>query len=676
LLRDISLVAASPPGQEGQSLACDWFCFPSSDDNSGYALTATMARIRTIRGYGIALVVLTALVLGTSLTAAAQDPIHWSIEYTGKDVIHAGQTFDVDLTAAIDPTWHLYAVNQPPGGPVPLAIGVAAGRTFSLAGEVGSWLPKTGHDPNFNLETLFYDERAAFTVPVEVAPSTKDGPYKLGITVTYQTCNDRLCLPPREEQLALNVFVGTPPIGISAISSVEEPSDSKPATTAAVARVPDMAAGSARANTLLEYLSLAVVMGALSLLTPCVFPMIPITVSYFTNRAGRSRRDAVIQALVYGLGIVLTFTAVGFTIAVGFGASGLNRFAADPWLNLGIMALFVVFALSLFGVYELALPSRLVTLAAKADSGRGRHVGTLLMGLAFTLTSFTCTVPFLGALLVVAAQGDWQWPLAGMLAFSTVFAIPFVILAFAPQLLSALPRSGVWLIGVKATMGLLELAAAMKFLSNADLVWGWGIFTRQVVIVSWIIVAAVLAVYLAGRVRLGPAPRLGRPGFARVAATAACVFLCVWLVMGLSGRRLGELEAFLPPADVHAASGSELTWLTNDYETALAEAKRQDRPILVDFTGYTCTNCRWMEANMFPKPEIARELAEYVRVRLYTDGRGEVYRRYQQMEQQLFGTVALPFYAVFTPSGEPVVSFGGLTRDPNEYLRFLRKGLE
>jgi thiol:disulfide interchange protein len=635
-----------------------------------------MALRSKLRGYWSAFLGLLVLVIGLPLPAAAQDPIHWSVSYPDKGIVRAGHTFDVELAADIDPSWHLYAVEQPPGGPVPLLIGVAAGPTFSLAGEIGSWLPKTALDPNFNLETLFYDERAAFSVPIEVAPSTKDGLYRLVVTVTFQTCNDRLCLPPKEEELALDVFVGSPPAGISAVSSVATPEETTSDTAMTAERVPDMASASARANTLFEYLSLAVVMGALSLLTPCVFPMIPITVSYFTSRAGRSRRDAVLQALVYGLGIVLTFTAVGFTIAVGFGASGLNRFAANPWLNLGIMALFVLFALSLFGVYELALPSRLVNLAAKADSGRGRHVGTLLMGLAFTLTSFTCTVPFLGALFVVAAQGDWQWPLAGMLAFSTVFAVPFVVLAFAPQLLRALPRSGVWLIGVKAAMGMLELAAAMKFLSNADLVWGWGLFTRPVVIVSWITVAAVLAVYFSGFSRLGPAPRLGRPGLARGVAAVACLLLCVWLAMGLSGRRLGELEAFLPPADLHAATGTELTWLTNDYEAALAEATRQGRPILVDFTGYTCTNCRWMEANMFPRPEVSRELAEYVRLRLYTDGRGEIYRRYQQMEQQLFGTVALPFYAVLTPSGEPVVSFGGLTRDSNEYLRFLRKGLE
>jgi len=206
------------------------------------------------------------------LMASAQNPVHWSIARTDKDAIRAGQTFDVELTAEIDPTWHLYAINQPPGGPVPLAIGVGAGRTFSLAGEIGSWLPKTGVDPNFNLETLFYEERASFTMPIDVAPNVREGPHKLGVTVAYQTCNDRLCLPPREEELALNVYVGTPPAGIPAISSVTDIAAPKADVATPIGRVTDMAAASAGANTLWGYLSLAVAMGALSLLTPCVFP--------------------------------------------------------------------------------------------------------------------------------------------------------------------------------------------------------------------------------------------------------------------------------------------------------------------------------------------------------------------------------------------------------------------
>jgi thiol:disulfide interchange protein DsbD len=226
-------------------------------------------------------------------------------------------------------------------------------------------------------------------------------------------------------------------------------------------------------------------------------------------------------------------------------------------------------------------------------------------------------------------------------------------------------------------MGLLELAAAMKFLSNVDLVWNWGIFTRPVVLAIWVLIAIALVVYLAGLVRLGQAPKLGRPGLPRLAAVAAGLVLGVWLASGLSGRSLGELEAFLPPADLDGlANGSELPWIINDYDAALATAKQQDRPLIVDFTGYTCTNCRWMEANLFPKPEVARELARFVRVRLYTDGRGEMFRRYQAMEQHWFGTVALPYYAVVSAEGQPVVAFGGLTRNPVEFVTFLRRGLE
>jgi thiol:disulfide interchange protein DsbD len=434
-------------------------------------------------------------------------------------------------------------------------------------------------------------------------------------------------------------------------------------------------AAASRASTLGAYIGLAAIMGALSLLTPCVFPMVPITVSYFTNRARKSRGEAVVQALVYGLGIILTFTAVGFTLAVGFGASGLNRFAADPWLNLAVTAMFIAFAASLFGVWEIALPSKLVNAASRADSGKGRVAGTLLMGLAFTLTSFTCTAPFLGTLLVVASQGDWQWPLAGMLAFSAIFALPFVILAFVPQILASLPRSGPWLIAVKAVMGIVEIAAAMKFLSNVDLVWGWNIFTRNVVLGTWVVLAVVLVVYLAGLVKLGPVPRLGRPGAGRWALTAGAVALAVWLTSGLGGRRLGELEAFLPPADLSAMEG-ELHWDENNWDEVLAAATASDDRIFIDFTGYTCTNCRWMEANMFTRPDVMRELARYKRVRLYTDRPGEPYRGYQTMQEQLFQTVALPLYAVMTPDGKPLVYFSGLTRDPAEFIAFLRAGLD
>ncbi len=622
-----------------------------------------------------------------SPAALAQNPVVWSIERADSATLKAGATFTVLVKAEIEFGWHLYGTTQPSGGPVATQVSVADNAPFSQAGTLGAETTIEGFDPNFNIVTQYYDDHTVFRVPMRIAATAKDGWYTLTVNARYQSCNDTLCIPPRTQALRLAVVVGNPsalpppaPTAVSpeppgaASASAPAPVTGEATPVATRRKVPDLAAADA-ATTLSAYVGLAALMGALSLLTPCVFPMVPITVSYFTNRAGRSRRDSIAHALVYGLGIVLTFTALGFALAILFGASGLNQFASNPWLNIGIALLFVTFAFSLFGVYEVALPSRVVTAASKASSGGG-YGGTLLMGLAFTLTSFTCTAPFLGTLLVVAAQGDWQWPMAGMLAFSAVFALPFVALALAPRLLASLPRSGSWLVGVKATMGLLELAAAMKFISNVDLVWGWGIFTRDVVLITWIAIAAVLAVYLAGLVRLGHAPRMSRPGFGRMVATAAAVTLGVWLALGVSGRRLGELEAFLPPADAaHLAEGGELPWIVNDYDAALAQAAATGQRILVDFTGYTCTNCRWMEANMFPRPEVAREMSHFVRVRLYTDGQGALYERFQKMEEDMLGTVALPYYAALEPDGQPVVAFGGLTRDAQQFVRFLRRGL-
>jgi thiol:disulfide interchange protein DsbD len=206
-------------------------------------------------------------------------------------------------------------------------------------------------------------------------------------------------------------------------------------------------------------------------------------------------------------------------------------------------------------------------------------------------------------------------------------------------------------------------------------VWGWNIFTRNVVLATWVVLAVILVVYLAGVMKLGPVPRLGRPGAARWAVTAGAVALAVWLTSGLGGRRLGELEAFLPPADL-AAMSDELHWEENDYEGALKKAATTGQRVFVDFTGYTCTNCRWMEANMFTKQEVKVELARYVRARLYTDRPGEPYRGFQLMQERIFGTVALPLYAVMTPEGDAVVYFSGLTRDPAEFLAFLRRGLD
>lgn len=420
-----------------------------------------------------------------------------------------------------------------------------------------------------------------------------------------------------------------------------------------------------------SFLWLAAVTGALSLLTPCVFPMIPITVAFFNQRR-ENESHALRHAILFGLGIIVTFTALGLGLAVLVGAAGLAQFASNPWVNIIIGGLFIGFALSLFGVYDLPLPfsNRFLNQVDKsARDGSGRAVGSVLMGFAFTLASFTCTAPFVGPLLVSASRGDWQVPLAGMAVFSTVFAAPFFILALVPAWTASLPRAGGWLNDVKVLVGLFEIAAALKFFSNADLVWGTGILSRSVVLAAWMLIALLAAAYLAVRIA-----RNRNGSTLRWMGPALATGIAIWLGVGMKGKSLGELEAFLPPSEISTpGAATDLQWILNDQQRALTTASQTGRLVFVDFTGYTCTNCRWMEANMFSRPEVSASLSNYVLSRLYTDGEGEVYEKQQAFQERHFGTVALPLYAIVDGNGRTVRTFSGLTRNPREFIAFLRK---
>ena len=380
-----------------------------------------------------------------------------------------------------------------------------------------------------------------------------------------------------------------------------------------------------------QFLWLAASAGALSLLTPCVFPMVPITVSYFTQHGAATRSASIRQALLFGLGIVASFTALGLVLAVFVGATSVVQLAANPWVNLALAGVFIAFALNLFGVYQVAIPSRWLAALDRMqrDPGlRGRVwgvAGAALTGLTFTLTSFTCTAPFVGTVLVTAAQGSWRLPLVGMLVYSTVFALPFCLLALAPQTVRKLPRANRWLVGAKVMMGFVELAAALKFLSNADLVWGWGLFTRQVVLASWVALALLAAGYVLVVMPRGSVVGNAQPRAGRALVAGGWLAIGAWLATGLAGRPLGALEAFLPleeGASSSAAVPVALPWRLNDYAASLAQAKAGGKRVFIDFTGYTCTNCRWMEANMFTRPDVRAELRRYVLSRLFTNGDG------------------------------------------------------
>jgi thiol:disulfide interchange protein DsbD len=559
-----------------------------------------------------------------------------------------------------------------------------------LAGPIVEPAPQFQFDTNFNVDTAFFETEALFTIPVKVLAGAQPRQH-VQVDIFYQVCNDRTCLPPTVVSATSEMRIAGPSSASATTTQlVPQPAQQKIETQQSGAANPGRSrlsggSGSAVTSTadpsFLHFLLLAMAMGGLSLLTPCVFPMIPITVSYFSSHAGTTRREAVSQALVYAIGIILTFSALGLALAIVFGAGGVNRLAANPWVNLLITAIFLAFALSLFGAFLLQLPSGLMTRLDSAARNRTgtRFAGALLMGLTFTLTSFTCTAPFVGTLLVMAAQGRIVWPLAGMLAYSSVFALPFFALALAPQMTAMLPKSGGWMNSVKAVMGFLEIAAAMKFLSNADLVWGWGIFTRNTVLAVWIAVGILTVVYILGYFRLPHDSPVTAIGAVRLMAAAAFLSVTIALVPGLFGRPLGELDSFLPPAESSSSTVAAATetpqgpsWILNDYDEARRQASRDGKFVFVDFTGYTCTNCRWMELNMFPRPEVARELDKFIRVRLYTDGSGDLYRRQQDLQRSMFRTVALPLYAIVQPDGTPVTSFAGLTRKPDEFVEFLK----
>ncbi|HEY8560012.1 MAG TPA: cytochrome c biogenesis protein CcdA [Pyrinomonadaceae bacterium] len=628
------------------------------------------------------------IVLFLPALAAAQNPVSWSLESDAKGkALKNGETFKAKLKAAIDGEWHLYAVEQPAPGPLgaPTAtrITVSDNSPFALDGKTTSSAPITKFDPNFQMETRFFAKSAEFYLPLKA--NADAGGDELAINARFQVCNDTVCLPPRTVKVS---FSGFEDVKKSALA-VENGGQSsvvggqKETQTENQIRNPNSEIQNPNDLPISSFIWLAVTLGALSLLTPCVFPMIPITVSYFTNHASHSRAKAVRLATIYSLGIIATFTILGMLLAIFVGAAGINLFAANPWVNVIITAIFLLFAFNLFGAYEIQIPSTLLTRLdnlTRSKEGEGSGiVGALLMGLTFTLTSFTCTSPFVGTILVSASQGNWQMPLVGMLAFSTVFALPFFVLALAPQLVSQLPRAGGWMNSVKVTMGFLEVAAAMKFISNVDLIWKWGVFTRSFVLAIWIAIGIILAVYLLGKFQLFHDTKPEKIGAIRLVSAILSLAISFYLLTGLFGAKLGELESFLPPdlenssSKVFGRSKDELSWIDNDLEKALARAKAENKRVFVDFTGYTCTNCRWMEANVFPKREVEAEMSKYVLARLYTDGEGEVYERQQLFQEKNFQTVALPFYAILEADGKSVATFPGLTRNTPEFVDFLQK---
>jgi thiol:disulfide interchange protein DsbD len=404
--------------------------------------------------------------------------------------------------------------------------------------------------------------------------------------------------------------------------------------------------------------------------------MIPITMSFFLNQSeGRSRAQQVFQAALFCLGIIALFTLIGFSLTALVGPFGVIQLASNPWVNAVIAAVFIALAFSMFGAFEIQLPSGLLT-KLNAASGSGGVAGTLLMGLTFSLTSFACVGPFVGTLLAASVTGNRLQPTLGMMSFATGLALPFFVLAMFPSVLKKMPRSGGWLARVKVVMGFVILAWALKYLSNVDQVLQWNFLTRERFLAAWFVLFLLPGLYLLGQLAMEGIKRDENVSIGRMLTGSLFVIFAVSLLPGMFGAKLGELEGYIPlPSEgsigASPASGEKLTWMKNDLKGALAKARAEGKLVFVNFTGYACTNCHWMKANMFTRGDIREAMSKFVLVELYTDGTDAMSEENQKLQESKFQTVAIPFYAILDPDEKVIATFPGLTKNPGEYLAFL-----
>ena len=593
-----------------------------------------------------------------------------------RELLRAGEIVSLIINVDVAEGYYIYS-SDPSQSLSPTTIDWNDSLYFSKISIIHEPIPKIKYDPNFKMDIGYHSGTVQFKQDLQILKSLDPGSYSKSGTFQYQVCDPKICIPHWEDySVNLIISPGEPreEFIFPLISDYESKKHINNSSN--VNELNDVIE-----KGLTSFILFAIGMGFLALLTPCVFPMIPITVSFFTKMGEDKNSSPLYSSSIYTIGIITIFTSLGLILALSLGATGANQLASNPWVNLFIAALFVYFAFSLFGHYEIQIPSVIRQFSTQQEQ-KGGVVGILFMALTFTLTSFTCTVQFVGLLLVAASQGEFFWPVIGMIAFSSAFASPFFFLALFPQYLAKLPQSGGWLNSVKVIMGFLELGAAMKFLSNSDLVWQWGIFTYQSVLSVWAIISFMMGIYLLGKIKLPHDSEIKVVGVPRLILSTIFLSFSIYLTSGLFGQPLhGLIDSYLPPKmDISTINKNEksieneLIWYDN-FSEGLNIGIEKNKPIFIDFTGYTCTNCRWMETNIFVDREVEKLFKEFILVKLYTDG-GKYYRENQKIEVERFGTAALPFYVILSPDNQEVSRFHGMDPDVNKFVAFLANALE
>jgi len=636
--------------------------------------------------------------------AQVLDPIKWT---TSVEKI-SDTEYNLIATANIDAGWHLYSQTVPEGGPIATTFTYDnSEETFTLNDNTVEEEGHTIQDPVFEMEIKFFERQAKFIQNVTVSKETAT----ISGFVEFMVCDDTRCLPPTEIDLEFQLSEKTN-------LSTKTKSDITPTT--AIDKRTNSTDDSSSNKGLWSIFFIAFLSGFAALLTPCVFPMIPMTVSFFTKQS-KNKASGIKNAIIYGICIIVIYLLLGVAVTGIFGADALNALATNVWFNIIFFILLVVFAVSFLGAFEIMLPN---SWANKVDSqaDRGGLVGIFFMALALAIVSFSCTGPIVGTLLVEAASKGGLAPIIGMFGFSLAIALPFALFAAFPGWLNSLPKSGGWLNTVKVVLGFLELALAFKFLSQADLVLQLHILEREVFIAIWIAIFGTLAFYLFGKIKLPHDSPLSHISVGRLSLGLIVLTFTIYMIPGLWGAPLNIISAFPPPQDYSespygvgfsklgsggkASAHGELPegahllaphdiMAFNDYDTGLAYAKKVGKPVMLDFTGWACVNCRKMEQNIWPDPSVLNILKEdVVLISLYVDDKRKleddeivdsqlkpgkklkyIGQKWSEMQTIKYKSNSQPFYVIIDHNEEKLVDPVGYVPDVEDYHTWLEEGI-
>ena len=624
-----------------------------------------------------------------------EDPVTWEFS------LHPSETagmHDVVFHASVDTCWHIYSQHlDDPNGPLPTWFSVELPQGAVGQGDVQECEPIVEYDPNFMMDLKYFEEEVYWWQTVDLSGASPNDSIR-GF-LSFMVCDERQCLPPEDIPFAL---------AVSDVSATGRPDVCPPSQHLChpeqAEEGEEVVQEEEEEEGLVGTFLLGFLLGLAALFTPCVFPMIPMTVSFFTKQS-KNRADGIKNALLYGFFIIFIYTGLGLALTAFFGVDVLNVISTDPLFNVFLFALLLVFGFSFLGAFEIQLPS---SWANKADqaSDRGGILGIFFMAATLAIVSFSCTGPLVGSALAGAATGSFAAPTAVMLGFSIALALPFGLFAVFPGWLNSLPQSGGWLNSVKVVLGLVEIGFAFKFLSNADLVLQLGLLPRELFIAIWVAVSLAIAFYLFGWFTLPHDSKIERLGVFRFSTGLVFMMFAVYLVPGMWGAPVNLISGFPPPmfySEWQGGGGSaegghagHVEARFDDYDEGLAAARAEGKPMLLDFTGWACVNCRKMEEQVWSNPKVAKMLTEdVVLVSLYVDDRkalpeeehrvekygGKDFRirtvgnKWSYLQASQFDRNAQPFYVMIDHDGEHVGGSAGYDPDPSLFLDFIEEGL-